>query len=112
MKVQTARLNNLRAVIRLLEQDGLASREGQAVYLGRAVTARKLQAMLDGAHIHVLFAEHVEHALFKPRGWMSQQHDTGVPGEADAWTGISSEWKGSDELGLEVDADEIDVSGR
>lgn len=74
MPVQAARLANLRSVIRLLEEDGLATRDSQAAFLENAVTAFKLQAMLDGARIETLFAEHVEHVLFKPRGWMSKAH--------------------------------------
>jgi 16S rRNA U516 pseudouridylate synthase RsuA-like enzyme len=75
MPVQAARLANLRSVIRLLEAEGLVTRQSQADYLDNAVTASRLQAMLDGSHIHTLFAEHVEHVLFKPRGWMSEAHD-------------------------------------
>lgn len=74
MPVQAARRANLRLVIRLLEEDGLVTRESQVDYLDNAVTASRLQAMLDGSHIHTLFAEHVEHVLFKPRGWMSEAH--------------------------------------
>lgn len=72
MPVQAARLANLRAIVRLLEEDGLVTRESQAAFLENAVTAFKLQAMLDGARIDTLFAEHVEHVLFKPRGWLSE----------------------------------------
>jgi hypothetical protein len=75
MPVQAARLANLRSVIRLLEEEGLVTRQSQADYLDNAVPASRLQAMLDGSHIHTLFAEHVEHVLFKPRGWMSEAHD-------------------------------------
>lgn len=90
MPVQAARRANLRTVIRLLEEDGLITRTSQAAFLENAVTAFKLQAMLDGARIETLFAEHVEHVLFKPRGWMSECHSAealdkdetspGVPG--------------------------------
>jgi hypothetical protein len=74
MPVQAARLANLHIVIRLLKEDGLVTRESQAAFLENAVTAFKLQAMLDGAHIDALFSEHVEHVLFKPRGWMNECH--------------------------------------
>jgi hypothetical protein len=74
MPVQAARLANLRAVIRVLEQDGLCTRASQVAFLENAVSASRLQTMLDGGHIHALFAEHVEHVLFKPRGWMSEVH--------------------------------------
>jgi hypothetical protein len=89
MPVQVVRRANLRSIIRLLEEDGLVTRESQAIFLENAVTAFKLQAMLDGARIDTLFAEHVEHVLLKPRGWMSETHgqealdfseNTGVPG--------------------------------
>jgi hypothetical protein len=80
MPIQTARLANLRSVIRLLEQDGLVSRQAQVEFLDNPVTAEKLQTMLDGGHIGALFAEHVEHVLFKPRGWMSEVHtDEAIP---------------------------------
>lgn len=72
MPIQAARLANLRDVIRLLEQDGLSTREAQVLFLGSPVTEFKLQAMLDGARIDTLFSEHVEHVLFKPSGWMSE----------------------------------------
>ncbi|MGN6482664.1 hypothetical protein [Luteibacter sp.] len=73
MPTQAARRANLRVVIEQLEQDGLSSREAQAHFLGEAVTARRLQAMLEGAYIDALFAGHIEHVLFKPRGWMSKE---------------------------------------
>lgn len=75
MSVQHARLENLRAVVLELEAAGHASREAQAAFLGGAVTPRCLQAMLDGAHIHALFAGHLEFILRKPRGWMSRCHE-------------------------------------
>jgi len=81
MTVQTARLENLRSVIRLLEEDGFGTRQAQVAYLGNAVTAVKLQAMLDGSHIDALFADHVEHVLFKPRGWMSEHHRVAEPSD-------------------------------
>ncbi len=74
MPVQAARRANLRSIICLLEEDGLVTRQSQVEYLDSPVTASRLQAMLDGSHIHALFAEHVEHVLFKPRGWMSEVH--------------------------------------
>src|SRR6187402_1278151 len=48
--------------------------QSQAAFPENAVTAYKLQAMLDGARIDTMCAEHVEHILFKPRGWMSEPH--------------------------------------
>lgn len=72
MPTQAARLAKLRAVIALLEREGLSSRRAQAQFLGNVVTPRRLQAMLDGGHINTLFAAHVEHVLSKPRGWMSE----------------------------------------
>jgi hypothetical protein len=74
MPLQAARHANLCAVVRLLEQDGLVTREAQVQFLGNPVTAFKLQAMLDGGWIGPLFAERVEHVLLKPRGWMSEVH--------------------------------------
>jgi hypothetical protein len=75
MCVQAARRANLRNVIHLLELDGLSCREAQVQFLNNPVTAYKLQSMLDGAHIPTLFSTHVEHVLFKPRGWMSEPHE-------------------------------------
>ena len=88
MPVQAARLANLRSVIRLLEAEGLVTRQSQADYLDNAVTASRLQAMLDGSHIHTLFAEHVEHVLFKPRGWMSVFHAQAAPDMAESTPGV------------------------
>lgn len=81
MPFQAARHANLCDVIRLLEQDGLVTREAQVQFLGNPVTAFKLQAMLDGGWIGPMFAERVEHVLSKPRGWMSEVHT-----EAAAWS--------------------------
>lgn len=83
MPFQAARHANLCAVIRLLEQDGLVTREAQVQFLGNPVTAFKLQAMLEGGWIGPMFAERVEHVLFKPRGWMSEvrTEDAARPGE-------------------------------
>lgn len=89
MPVQAARLANLRSILRLLEEDGLATRESQAAFLETAVTAYKLQAMLDGARIDTLFAEHVEHVLFKPRGWMSEAHAPEVLDMVERTPGVS-----------------------
>ncbi|MET0936889.1 MAG: hypothetical protein ABWX83_12915 [Luteibacter sp.] len=71
MSVQSARLENLRALVRQLEEAGCVTRAEQARYLGCATTARRLQTMLDGGHIHSLFAGHVDFVLAKPRGWFS-----------------------------------------
>ena len=71
MSVQNARRINLQRVLDQLERDGYATREAQALYIGGSATARRLDAMLAGADIAVLLATHVEHVLFKPRGWMS-----------------------------------------
>jgi hypothetical protein len=35
------------------------------------VTAKRLEAMLAGAYIPTLVAAHIEHVMFKPKGWMS-----------------------------------------
>ena len=75
MPIQTARFANLRRIIDALEQRGFLCRQSQANFLGTAASARALQSMLDGVPIPLLFAEHVEHLLSKPRGWMSQHHD-------------------------------------
>jgi len=45
--------------------------------------------MLDGSHIHALFAEHVEYVLFKPRGWMSEAHSEEVLDFAEGTSGVS-----------------------
>jgi len=75
MAIQTARLANLRAVIYRLEQNGMASRHAQVAFFGNTITPARLQSMLEGGPIGPLFAEHVEHALHKPKGWMSEVHD-------------------------------------
>jgi hypothetical protein len=82
MTVQSIRLANLRALVRKLVKEGLATREAQAEFLGNAASAYGLQKMLDGGAIPLLFAEHVEHVMFKPRGWMSENHE--VIGNASA----------------------------
>ena len=71
MHTQNVRHAKLLEVLTQLERDGYCSRESQAIYLGGAVTARRLEAMLAGADIPALFAGRIEHVMFKPRGWMS-----------------------------------------
>jgi hypothetical protein len=71
MSVQNARRINLQRALDQLERDGYTTREAQALYIGGSATARRLDAMLGGGDIPVLFATHIEHVLFKPRGWMS-----------------------------------------
>ena len=75
MPTQSIRRTNLRRVLDDLARNGYSTRESQAVYLGRSVTARRLDAMLNGAEIPAFFAAALEHALFKPRGWLSLPHD-------------------------------------
>ena len=78
MPSQAIRRANLRAILHRLASEGYGTREAQALYLGRAVTPNRLEAMLAGAEIPALFAAHVEHVLFKPKGWMSEPHPDGV----------------------------------
>ncbi|NID15141.1 hypothetical protein [Luteibacter yeojuensis] len=74
MPIQTARHINLRSVLRQLEREGIVGYEEQAQHLGN-VTMQRLAAMDHGAPIDVLFAEHVEWALHRRRGWMDELHD-------------------------------------
>jgi hypothetical protein len=76
MPTQAIRRAKLREALQELEREGYATREAQALYIGGSATARRLDAMLGGADIPVLFATHVEHVLFKPRGWMSNLSDS------------------------------------
>lgn len=75
MPVQSIRRANLHKIVQQLEHAGFGSRELQVLYLGRPVSARKLQAMLDGARIESMFAEHVEFVMERPRGWLSHAHE-------------------------------------
>jgi hypothetical protein len=74
MPVQYARHVNLRAALLQLEREGIAGYEEQARYLGN-VTPQRLEAMDQGAPIDVLFAEHVEWALHRRRGWLDELHE-------------------------------------
>ena len=74
MPIQTARHINLRAVLVQLEREGVVGYEEQAQHLGN-VTAQRLAEMDRGATIDTLFAEHVEWALHRRRGWMDESHD-------------------------------------
>ncbi|MGE7136353.1 hypothetical protein ACQKIE_01870 [Luteibacter sp. NPDC031894] len=74
MPVQHARHINLRAVLAQLEREGISGYEDQAHHLGN-VTAQRLASMDQGAPIDVLFAEHVEWALNRRRGWMDDLHE-------------------------------------
>ncbi|WP_036114433.1 MULTISPECIES: hypothetical protein [Luteibacter] len=74
MTTQLHRHANLRTILTELEREGYTTREAQALYLGRVVTPARLDSMLAGADIPTLVAAHIEHVLFKPRGWMSESH--------------------------------------
>lgn len=72
MHTQRFRHVKLVEILEQLAREGYCSRESQALYLGGAVTARRLESMLAGADVPALFASRIEHVMFKPKGWMSQ----------------------------------------
>ncbi|HEY4293059.1 hypothetical protein [Luteibacter sp.] len=72
--MQTARHINLRAVLVQLEREGISGYDEQAQHLGN-VTAQRLMEMDRGGPIDTPFAEHVEWALHRRRGWMDELHD-------------------------------------
>lgn len=74
MSVQTARHQNLRAVLAQLEREGIAGYREQAEHIGN-VTAQRLSAMDQGGTIDVLFAHHVEWVLHRRRGWLDEMHE-------------------------------------
>jgi hypothetical protein len=76
MPTQAIRRAKLHEALQELKREGHATREAQALYIGGSATARRLDAMLGGADIPVLFVTHVEHVLFKPKGWMSNLSDS------------------------------------
>ena len=76
MHTQRVRHVKLVQILEQLASEGYCSRESQALYLGGAVTARRLEAMLAGADIPALFASRIEHVMFKPKGWMSETQAT------------------------------------
>jgi len=80
MHTQSIRHVNLTKILEQLESEGYISRESQALYLGGAVTAGRLESMLAGADIPALFASRIEHVMFKPKGWMSTPDTTNTPG--------------------------------
>jgi len=84
MDLQAIRRSNLRTVLANLERDGYVTREAQALFLGSSVAASRLDSMLAGGYITAMFVNHVEHTLFKPRGWMSQCHEHSTDTQSDA----------------------------
>ena len=73
MPIQHARRVNLRAVLTQLQREGFADYEDQARHIGN-VTGQRLADMDQGAEIDAAFAEQVEWALNRRRGWMDELH--------------------------------------
>lgn len=74
MPVQHARHVNLQTVLSQLEAEGIVGYAEQAGHLGN-VTEGRLAAMAQGGPIDILFAQHVEWALHRRRGWMDELHE-------------------------------------
>ncbi|HVI53549.1 MAG TPA: hypothetical protein VM621_00685 [Luteibacter sp.] len=74
MPVQHARHVNLQIVLSQLEAEGVVGYAEQAAHLGN-VTEGRLAAMAQGGPIDVMFAQHVEWALQRRRGWMDELHE-------------------------------------
>jgi hypothetical protein len=74
MPVQHARHVNLQTVLSQLEAEGIVGFAEQAEHLGN-VTEGRLAAMAQGGPIDVMFAQHVEWALHRRRGWMDELHE-------------------------------------
>jgi predicted MFS family arabinose efflux permease len=74
MPVQHARHHNLHTVLSQLEAEGIVGYADQAEHLGN-VTEGRLAAMALGGPIDVMFAQHVEWALHRRRGWMDELHE-------------------------------------
>jgi len=67
---QIARHANLARILHWLEARQVVGWSEQALYLGNATTAHRLEVMAAGSEIGVLFARHLEVVLHLPRGWM------------------------------------------
>lgn len=87
MPIQTARHSNLRRLILWLEEHGVVGMAAQAAFLGNTLTAHRLESMVSGSEVSVLFARHIEVFLHLPRNWMD---DAGAPMSALVWTGRPS----------------------
>jgi hypothetical protein len=87
MPIQTARHANLSRLLRWLEEHAVVGLAAQAAFLGNTVTVHKLESMVAGSEVPVLFARHIEVFLHLPRNWMD---DAGAPMSALVWTGRPS----------------------
>jgi hypothetical protein len=74
MPVQHARHINLQSVLSQLAAEGIVGYADQAEHLGN-VTEGRLAAMAQGGPIDIMFAQHVEWALHRRRGWMDELHE-------------------------------------
>lgn len=74
MPVQHARHVNLQSVLSQLTAEGIVGYANQAEHLGN-VTEGRLAAMAQGGPIDIMFAQHVEWALHRRRGWMDELHE-------------------------------------
>ena len=73
MQTMDVRRRNLARVMELLRQEGLATPEAQAEFLGNVVTPAKLRLMVEAASaVPEIVARAIEHRLGLDRGWMDQ----------------------------------------
>ena len=68
------RMENLLAVLRELERDGVCSRQQQAEILGTRQI--ELMRILDGHPVSEVLAREIEWAMQKPDRWLDEDHRT------------------------------------
>lgn len=72
MSRQLVRRAKLTRALRFLSVSGIDTFEAQARYLGNAIGAQRLEAMVNGSYINTWFARCLEHAMGLSRGWMDE----------------------------------------
>ncbi|MDR6640855.1 hypothetical protein J2X57_000049 [Luteibacter sp. 1214] len=82
MSTQSARRNNLRALVADLQQQGVEDRDEIARRVGCTAGAARLRSMLREGFIGSWFSHCLEHSLNKPRRWLDE--DRTVPAELAA----------------------------
>lgn len=84
MSIQSARRNNLRALVADLQQQGVDDWDEIARRVGCTAGAPRLKSMLDKGFIGSWFSHCLEHALNKPRRWLDADRTVTPEGSAEA----------------------------
>lgn len=86
MTIQSARRNNLRALVAELQHQGVDDWDEIARRVGCTAGAPRLRSMLDKGFIGSWFSHCLEHSLNKPRRWLDEDRTPSPdrPTESDA----------------------------